>query len=66
MERQTPVQSSQNNRHDPSSAPTNRNHDMPVPMEEGEIDSETDQEPLVLEVPAIIGHGMWEQKVSRM
>ena len=45
MDRPTPVQQHQSDRPRPSSAPT--------PMEEGEIDSETDQDPSVLEVPAI-------------
>ena len=44
MDRPTPVQQSQFDKHGPSSAP--------IPMEEGEIDSETDQDPSVLEVPA--------------
>ena len=42
MDRPTPVQP---DKPGPSSAP--------IPMEEGEIDSETDQDPSVLEVPAI-------------
>ena len=45
MDRPTPVQQHQSDRPGPSSAPT--------PMEEGEIDSETDQDASVLEVPAI-------------
>ena len=45
MDRPTPVQQSQFNTLGPSSAP--------IFLEEGEIDSETDQEPSVLEVPAI-------------
>ena len=45
MDRPTPVQQHQSDRPGPSSAP--------IPMEEGEIDSETDQDPSVLEVPAI-------------
>ena len=43
MDRPTPVQKHQPDKPDPSSAP--------IPMEEGEINSETD--PSVLEVPAI-------------
>ena len=45
MNRPTPVQSSQNYRPGPSSVSTSRNHEMPVPMKEGEINSETDQDP---------------------
>ena len=45
MDGPTPVQQSQFNKLGPSSAP--------IPLEEGEIDSETDQDPSVLEVPAI-------------
>ena len=45
MDRPTPVQQHQSDRPGPSSAPT--------PMEEGEIDSETDQVPSVLGAPAI-------------
>ena len=45
MTRPTPVQQHQSDRPGPSSAP--------IPMEEGEIDSETDQDPWVLEVPAM-------------
>ena len=44
MDRPTPVQQQQSDRPGPSSAP--------ITMEEGEIDSETDQDPSVLEVPA--------------
>ena len=52
MDRPTPVQQHQSDRPGPSSAP--------IPMEEGEIDSETDQDPSVLEVPAI----NWAQYVG--
>ena len=45
MDRPTAVQQHQPDKPGPSSAP--------IPMEEGEIDSETDQDPSVLEVPAI-------------
>ena len=45
MDRPTPVQQHQPGEPGPSSAP--------IPMEEGQIDSETDQDPSVLEVPAI-------------
>ena len=45
MDRPTPVQQHQTDRPGPSPAP--------IPIEEGEIDSETDQDPSVLEVPAI-------------
>ena len=45
MDRPTPVQQHQPDKPGPSSAL--------IPMEEGEIDSETDQDPSVLEVPAI-------------
>ena len=44
MDRPTPVQQHQSDRAGPSA---------PIPMEEGEIDSETDQDPSALEVPAI-------------
>ena len=56
MDRPTPVQPTQIDRPGPSSAgiaSTSRNHNMPVPIEEGEIDSGTNQNPSVLEVPAI-------------
>ena len=45
MNRPTPVQQHQSDKPGPSSAP--------IPMEEGEIDSETDQDPSVLGDPAI-------------
>ena len=45
MDRPTPVQQHQSDRPGPSSAP--------IPIEEGEIDSETDQDPSLPEVPAI-------------
>ena len=37
----------------PSSAPTGLDKYAPMPMEEGEIDSETDQDTSILELPAI-------------
>ena len=43
------LQSSQNDRPGPLSVSTSRNHEM----EDGESDSRTDQEPSVLELPAI-------------
>ena len=52
MDRQTPAQQQQNTP-GPSSATTNTSQQFaPVPMEEGEIDSEKDQDPSILEVPA--------------
>ena len=45
MNQPTPVQQHHSDR--PGTSPA------PIPMEEGEIDSETDQDPSVLEVPAI-------------
>ena len=45
MDRPTPVQQHQSDRPGPTSAP--------IPMEEGGIDSETDQDPSVTEVQAI-------------
>ena len=45
LDRPTPVKQHQSDRPGPSSAP--------IPMEEGEIDSETEQDPSVLEVAAI-------------
>ena len=50
MNQPTPVQSNQQDRPGPS-GPTCRIHDLSVPMEEGEIDSETDRNPSVLVVP---------------
>ena len=59
MDRPTPVQQQQ--QHDqsqydkpgPSSATANTEHQFAqIPMEEGEIESETDQDPSILEVPA--------------
>ena len=49
-DRPKPVQ--QQNMPGPSSATTDREQYAPMPMEEGEIDSETDQDPSILEVPA--------------
>ena len=51
MDRPTPTQ--QQNMPGPSSAPTDLDQYAPTAMEEGEIDSETDQDPSILEVPAI-------------
>ena len=49
-----PVRPSQNDRPGPSSEgiTPSRNHNIPIPMEESEIDSETDRDPSVLGVPA--------------
>ena len=52
MDRPTPFQQSQFDKPGPSSAP--------IPMEEGEIDTETDQDPSVLKVPAF----NWAQYVG--
>ena len=58
MDRPTPVQQqqhdqSQHDRPGPSSAITDTQHQFAqIPMEEGEIESETDQDPSILEVPA--------------
>ena len=54
MDRPTPVQPYQHDRPGPSSASTSRKHEMPVPIEEGGIESETDQAPPILEVPVMI------------
>ena len=51
MDRPTPTQ--QQNMPRPSSAPTDLDQYAPTAMEEGEIDSRTDQDPSILEVPAI-------------
>ena len=58
MDRPTPVQQQQHNQSQydkpgPSSATANTEHQFAqIPMEEGEIESETDQDPSILEVPA--------------
>ena len=60
MDRPTPVQKqqydqSQHDRPGPSSAATDTQHQFAqIPMEEGLIESETDQDPSILEVPAWI------------
>ena len=51
VDRQTPVQ--HENRPGPSSASPGQELFAPMPMEEGEIESETDQDPSILEVRAI-------------
>ena len=52
VDRPTPAQQQQQNTAR-TPATTNIEHQLnPVPMEEGEIDSETDQDPSILEVPA--------------
>ena len=58
MDRPTPVQQQQHDQSQydepgPSSATANTEHQFAqIPMEEGEIESETDQDPSILEVPA--------------
>ena len=58
MDRPTPVQQQQHDQSQydkpgPSSAIANTEHQFAqIPMEEGEIESETDQDPSILEVPA--------------
>ena len=59
VDRPTPVQQqrqhdqSQHDRSGPSSTTTDTQHQFAqIPMEEGEIESETDQDPFILEVPA--------------
>ena len=51
VDRPTPVQ--QENRPGPSSASPDQELFAPMPMEEGENESETDHDPSILEVPAI-------------
>ena len=51
VDRPTPVQ--HENRPGPLSASPGQELFAPMPMEEGEIESETDQNPSILEVPAI-------------
>ena len=53
LDRPTPAQPSQQEQPGTSSSSTRQERNTPIPMEEGEIDSETDQDPSVLEVPAI-------------
>ena len=53
LDRPTPAQPSQQKQPGTSSSSTRQERNTPIPMEEGEIDSETDQDPSVLEVPAI-------------
>ena len=43
----------QNDQPGTSTSNTGQGRNTPVPMDEGEIDSETDKDPSVLEVPAI-------------
>ena len=58
MDRPTPVQQQQHDQSQydkpgPSSATANTEHQFAqIPMEEGEVESETDQDPPILEVPA--------------
>ena len=51
--RPTPVQPTQYDQLGTSTSNTRQGRNTPIPMEEGEIDSETDQDASVLEVPAI-------------
>ena len=49
MDRPTPAQTNTQDRPGPS----HQNYIQAAPMEEGEIDTDTDQDPSILEVPAI-------------
>ena len=53
LDRPTPAQPSQQEQPGTFSSSTRQERNTPIPMEEGEIDSETDQDPSVLEVPVI-------------
>ena len=53
LDRPTSAQPSQQEQPGTSSSHTRQEWNTSIPMEEGEIDSETDQDPSVLEVPAI-------------
>ena len=53
IDRPTPAQLIQNDQPGTSCSNTGQGRIIPVPMEEGEIDSETDKDPSVLEVPAM-------------
>ena len=52
LDQPTPAQLSQQEQPDTSSSSTRQERNTPIPMEEGEIHSETDQDPSVLKVPA--------------
>ena len=53
LDQPTLVQSNTQDRPGPSTSSSSRSYNPPLPMEEGEINSETDQDPSVLKVPAI-------------
>ena len=53
IDRPTPAQMIQKDQPGTSTSNTGQGRNTPVPMDEGEIDSETDKDPSVLEVPAI-------------
>ena len=53
IDRPTPAQLIQYDQPETSNSSTGQGRNTPVPMEEGEINSETDQDPSVFEVPAI-------------
>ena len=53
IDRPTPAQLIQNDKPGTSYSNTRQGRITPVPIEEGEIDSETDKDPSVLEVPAM-------------
>ena len=53
LDRSTPAQPNRQDRPGPSTAPIRQDQNTPIPMEGGEIDSETDDDPSVLEVPAV-------------
>ena len=49
----TPAQQNTQDRSGPLTSSSSHNYIQPVPMEQCEIDSDTDQDPSFLEVPAI-------------
>ena len=52
MDRLTPVQPNTQDMPGQSTSSSSRSYNQLTPMDEGGIDSETDQDPIVLEVPA--------------
>ena len=53
VDRPAPAQPNTQDKHGPSTSSSSHNYIPPVPMEESEIDSDTDQDPSILEKPAI-------------
>ena len=65
MNQPAPAQLNQQDRPGPSAAPTNQDRDVPIQMEEGEIDSERDQDPSVLVVSTVKRARSWDQNCPK-